>query len=485
MARRLLAVILLMSAAFCFAADKAKELQQLMSVYNQAGQFNGSVLVADQGKIIFEKGYGWANMEWRIPNTPTTKFRLGSITKQFTSMLVMQLVAEGKLSLDDKLSSLLPYYRKDTGGKVTLKHLLTHTSGIPSYTDDSKLYPVMSKESIPVKDFVLKYCSGDLQFEPGTNWRYDNSGYFLLGAILEQATGKPYEALLRERIFEPLGMNDTGYDHLAPVIPRRASGYRRIPTGTYDNAEYLDMSVPYAAGSLYSTVEDLYKWDQALYTEKLLPAKYKEIMWTPVMQNYAFGWGVRSTNGKDDVTTGEKIMAHNGGINGFSSLERRFPEGRELIVLLSNIETGRLNRIADQIHRVLHNQPYAPPKRSAAEAVASIVEARGVDAGIAEYRRLKANEPQQYDFSEGEMNALGYYYLGTKKNSAAIAVLKLNAEEFPRSGNVYDSLGEAYAADGQKELAIANYEKSLQLDPTNKNAEQVLKQLRTPAEPPK
>src|ERR1041385_1514912 len=255
----LLAILALQTSAL--AQDKAAKIDQLISLYQKYGQFNGSALVADNGKVIYRKGVGLANMEWGIPNTPDTKFRLGSITKQFTSMLILQLVEQGKIKLDAKLSDYLPDYRKDTGEKVTIHNLLTHTSGIPSYTGLPNFFQDVSRNPYKVADFVKKYASGDLEFEPGSKFSYSNSGYFILGAIIERVTGKPYEQVLKENIFDPAGMKNTGYDHHDTIIPKRASGYVKTGNG-YINAPYLDMSIPYAAGSLYSTVEDLYLWDQ-------------------------------------------------------------------------------------------------------------------------------------------------------------------------------------------------------------------------------
>src|SRR6516225_7053585 len=286
--------------------DTAAKIDKLMSQYADCCSFTGTVLVSDHDKVIFKEGYGLANREWNIPNTPEVKFRLGSITKQFTSMLIMQQVAKGSIKLDGHISDYLPYYRQDTGSKVTVSQLLSHTSGIPSYTDDPKFFADVSRNYYAVDDFVKKFCSGDLQFEPGTKFHYDNSGYFLLGAILEHVAAKTYEVLLQENILTPVGMHDTGYDHWSPIISRRATGYQDTFDGI-ENAPYLDMSLPYAAGSLYSTVEDIYKWDQALYTDKLLPADLKQKLFTPNLENYGFGWNIHVI-AKDQPSPGKTMI---------------------------------------------------------------------------------------------------------------------------------------------------------------------------------
>ena len=259
------------SSSSAGTAGRAAKIDKLISQYAECCAFTGAVLVSEHDTVIFKKGYGLANREWNIPNTPEVKFRLGSITKQFTSMLIMQQVAKGTIKLDGALSDYLPYYRQDTGSKVTISQLLSHTSGIPDFTDAPK--PDL-RVHYSVDDFVKRFCSGDLQFEPGTKYLYDNHGYFILGAILERVTGKSYEVLLKENIFAPLGMKDSGYDHAANILAKRASGYEQDLTGVVNAAPLLDTGgQPYAAGALYSTVEDLYKWDQALYTDKLVPKR--------------------------------------------------------------------------------------------------------------------------------------------------------------------------------------------------------------------
>jgi CubicO group peptidase (beta-lactamase class C family) len=475
----LLIVCPLWQAAPVSAADspeQAAKIDKFISQYADCCAFTGTILVSDHDRIIFKKGYGLADREWNIPNAPDVKFRVGSITKQFTSMLILQQVAKGSIKLDAHLSDYLPYYRKDTGSKVTISQLLSHTSGIPSYTDDPKFFDDVSRNYYPVDDFVKKFCSGDLQFEPGTKFHYDNSGYFLLGAILEHVTSKPYEALLKENIFGPLGMNDSGYDHSDEIIPRRASGYQQEMDGSVINAPYLEMALPYAAGSLYSTVEDLYKWDQALYANKLLPDALQQKAFTPNLENYGYGWSIR-TIPADEPGGGQTEISHGGGINGFNTLEMRYVGDHDLIVIFNNTPGANLGEMAKGIRAILYGKEPSVPKRPLIYDLGKTVVHQGVDAAIAQYRDLKHNHAGDYDFNEGALNRLGYMLLAKKRNSDAIAIFKLNVEEYPKSGNVYDSLAEAYAKDNQKQLAIENYRKSLELDPKNQNAADGLKEL--------
>ena len=470
--------IIFVSQQIVFAQDHAAKIQELLSLAHKYRQFNGSVLVAENGKVVYKGAYGLANMEWDIPNTPDTKFRLGSITKQFTATVIMQLVEQGKIKLDAKLSDYLPEYRKDTGSKVTIHHLLTHTSGIPSYTSQPGFFENVSRNPYKVDEFVKKYASGDLEFEPGSKYTYNNSGYFLLGAIVERVTGKPYEQVLKENIFDPLGMKNTGYDHHNTILPKRASGYSKTPD-SYTNAAYLDMSIPYAAGSLYSTVEDLYLWDQALYTDKVLSAQSKALMYRPFLDDYAYGWVVTNASFKQNDQP-IQMITHDGGINGFTTTIVRFPKEKNLIVMLDNTGSGYLNKLSDSIAKIIYNQPYEPPKISVVSVIEKTIAEKGVEAGLAQYRDLKAKQAATYDFAEPELNRLGYQLLRSGKPKEAIEILKLNVEAYPAAFNTYDSLAEAYLTINERELALQNYKKSLELNPNNKNAADIIKRLEKP-----
>ena len=467
------AALLLASASLAPAQDHFKKVDELLKQYYDLGLFTGSVLVSDRGKI-YEKGYGLANREWDIPNAPDTKFRLGSITKQFTATLILQLVEQGKIKLDGHITDYLPDYRKDTGDKVTIHNLLTHTSGIPSYTERPDYTSDISRNTFTPADFVKKYVSGDLEFEPGTKFSYDNGGYFILGAIVEKITGKPYEQVLKERIFDPLGMSDTGFDHLETILPKRATGYSKNPTG-FVNSSYVDMSVPYAAGSLYSSARDLYKWDRALYTDKVLSAASRELMFKPNLSNYGYGFFIGETPiGNAKV----KTISHSGGINGFATLIVRLVDSQSAIILLSNVEaTVSLSKISRAITNILYDQPYDAPKRSIAETLMDTYAARGTDAAIAQYRDIKGTKANDYDMSELELTVLASRLIAAKKNADAIAFLKLNTEAFPQSANAQVTLGRIYLTNGDKASALAAAKRALEIDPKNAGAIGLMNQI--------
>ena len=464
-----------------FAQSKAAKIDALLQQYVTNRQFNGTVLVAEKGQVIFKKGYGMANMEWNIPNAPDTKFRLGSITKQFTAMLIMQLVEQGKLKLNGKITDYLPDYPKATGDKITIHHLLTHTSGIPSYTGFPKFFETMSRDPYTPEAFTKEFANLPLEFEPGSKFLYNNSGYFLLGVIIEKVTGKSYADVLKANLLTPLKLTDTGYDLASPILPKRATGYEKRGS-SYVNAPYLDMSIPYAAGSLYSTVEDLYRWDQALYGDNLLSASAKTTMFTPFLEDYAYGWGVGKTKVgqlKDSLL----VIGHGGGINGFNTLISRFPKDQQLVVLLNNTGGAPLNGIRENILRILYDQPVEAPKKPITDLLRQSVMSEPLAQSKQKFNAWKADKA--YSLTEREVNQLGYELMREGKLPEAISVFTLNAEAFPASYNVYDSRGEAYMNMGNKTAAIQDYKKSVELNPRNDNGFAKLKELGEAVESPK
>ena len=458
------------------SSSHAAEIDALVTAFHDAGQFNGSVLVAENGEVIYEHGIGWANIEWEIPNTPDTKHRIGSVTKQFTSALVLQLMEDGEIDLEAPIATYLPGYPAPQGSKVTVHQLLNHTSGIPSYTGLPEFGDEMMREPFTPDELIEVVWDMPLEFEPGTDWAYNNSGYFILGRIIENVTGEEYDDVLEERLLGPLGLADTGYDHHDEIQPREASGYQYTLAG-YEHAPYLDSSLPYAAGMMYSTVRDLYRWDRALYdgAAPFERMETKELWYTPGLADYAYGWSVRDEQiGEEGPTV--RVIEHGGGINGFSTAFVRYPDQQNMIAVIDNTQ-GNASGLAAQIARILYDQPVERPKPEIARSILTTFRDEGIEAGHAEYRRLRAESPDGYDFSEPQLNRLGYYFLGEGDTETAIAVFALNTEQYPDAFNTWDSLGEAYKEAGQTDLAIEHYRKSLALNPGNQNGRRMLQEL--------
>lgn len=315
-------------------AEIAKAIDEFLTKTFKADEPGASVIVVKEGKVIFRKGYGKANMELGVPIEPNMVFRLGSITKQFTAASIMMLAERGKLSITDDITKYLPDYPTQ-GHKITIEHLLTHTSGIKSYTSMPEWLALWRKD-LKLNELVDLFKNQPMEFAPGEKWNYNNSGYVLLGAIIEKLSGQSYEDFLIKNIFEPLDMKDTYYDSTTRIIPRRVSGYSKSAKG-YANAEYLSMSQPYAAGSLMSTVDDLAKWDAALSTDKILRQESLKRAWTPYILNnrkptkYGYGWYMTSIEGS-------RTIEHGGGINGFITDAIRLPDERIYVAILTNRE---------------------------------------------------------------------------------------------------------------------------------------------------
>jgi CubicO group peptidase (beta-lactamase class C family) len=343
MLRRITPFFLL--ATFALAQDPAR-LDQVVQSYTTNNQFMGSVLVARGNDVLFSKSYGQANLEWNIPNTPQTKFRLGSLTKQFTAACILLLEERGKLNINDLVKKYMPD-APAAWDKITLYNVLTHTAGIPNFTAFPD-YPQMEPFATPVDKLVAKFRDKPLDFEPGEKFSYSNSGYVLLGYLIEKISGQSYEKFVQENLFTPLGMKDSGYDSNSAIIPRRAAGYANSPAGPV-NAGYINMTVPHGAGALYSTSEDLLRWEQGLFGGKLLSAASLAKMTTPFKSDYAFGLIVQTVDGR-------KQIAHNGGIEGFNTALAYYPETKITVVALSNINSQAPDQMLPKLAAVAHGQ---------------------------------------------------------------------------------------------------------------------------------
>jgi CubicO group peptidase (beta-lactamase class C family) len=449
-------VRILLLSLFSFAlwaADTSDAIHALLSKYHEQGWFNGSALVADNGAVIFKRGYGMANMEWSIANTPDTKFRLGSVTKQFTAALVLQLVEQGKVDLNAPLTRYLPDYPAKNGDRITVHQLLNHTSGIPGYTELPQFREWALVPSTPAA-FVAKFSKLELLFQPGTKYSYSNSAFFVAGYLVEKITGKSYADVLRERIFEPLGMRDSGYDLPSTLLSKRASGYDVTFDG-YRNAGYIDMTLPYAAGSLYSTVEDLYKWDQGLYGDVVLKPASKEKMFTPGLANQGYGFVVQTRNGV-------KTISHGGAINGFNSVIVREPDTKRLVVLLNNAGGAPLQEMESKIREILRGGPApAMPKPQGAPVLLRTYQSSGIQAVLAQIQ-----SDSVHDMSEGQLSRLAGHLLSVGKPRDALALAKAIVERNPKSANAATLLARAHQATGNRVEALQSYGRALELSET-------------------
>jgi CubicO group peptidase (beta-lactamase class C family)/uncharacterized protein YneR len=312
--------------------ELSAQIDKLLSDVYKPGQPGAAVLVKKQGKVILRKGYGLANLELNVPIEPDMIFRLGSITKQFTAVAILMLAEEGKLSLQDEITRFLPDYPTQ-GNKITVEHLLTHTSGIKSYTDLPEWLPLQRKD-MSVSEIIDLAKDKPMEFAPGERWKYCNSGYILLGAIIEKVSGKTYADFLQERIFGPLGLKSTCYDSTSRIIPRRIPGYTKGNDG-FENASYLSMSQPYAAGSLASSVDNLAAWTESLLAGKLIKRETLEKAFTSYKlkdgldTGYGYGWEISKYEG-------HRLIEHGGGINGFLTYALFFPEDGVFVALLAN-----------------------------------------------------------------------------------------------------------------------------------------------------
>jgi CubicO group peptidase (beta-lactamase class C family) len=332
------------------AQDKIPAVKETVKKYTKSGDLNGVILIAENGKLLFAQSSGMANIAWAIPNDIDTRFRIYSMSKQFTALLIIQLVEAGKIELNKSISTYLPYYRKDVGEKVTIHHLLTHTHGIEE--GYNRLPPFLILD--PAQQLIEKYFSNSFEYQPGEKFKYSGLlGYILLGAIIESVTGKSYRQTLQENILDPLGMKNTFYLDYRTIIEKRAADYFRLKKGF----EYRIQAYPVnadGASCLVSTVEDLLLWDQALYTNKLLSENYMKLLFTPhVTQNsptfYGYGWYI-----SDLDVAGEKkrIYYHSGG--GTTFILRSVSDQRTIITL-NNLMSNKLYDISLELLTLLNN----------------------------------------------------------------------------------------------------------------------------------
>ena len=447
-------------------AVKIKTIDSFMSTIHDQGQFSGAILVATDGKVLYEKGFGFANRQTKEPFTPSTPCYIGSLSKQFVAAGIMILKEQGKLKYEDpirKYFSQLPGFMEP----ITIRNLLTHSSGLAIFDD----YPDMTENDV----FKIILDQDSLRFVPGNKFEYCNANYTLLGMLIAQITNTSLNDFLTENVFKPIGMTSTYIDQVSSTNKKRATGYYLFGD-EYNYSTYIG-----GAASAVSCVDDLYKWDRHLYKPKIITKQNLEEAFEPQnmigedrnygQKSYGFGWFVCLKEEK-------KIVQHDGGFAGFRSYIERQIDDDNTIIVVSNARHSITGQIRQAINNILAGKPYEVPKRSFANWIIEESNKKDMDRAIAEFKGIsKGKDSSQYYFSENEFNSLGYYLLRKNRILDAVKYFELNTEKNPKSGNAFDSLAEAYMKAGDKELAILNYKKSLILNPGNSNAANNLRRL--------
>ncbi|MFZ1528122.1 MAG: serine hydrolase [Ferruginibacter sp.] len=456
------------------AQTKLAKLKKVMQTYHAYNMFDGAVLVAENGKLIYKDAFGLANREWNIPNTTDTKFMIGSVSKPLTAMLTLMQVQKGLLNLDSSLAYYLPEFSKTNGNKIKIRHLLGHSSGMPNYDVIRDFFPRISRQNFSREEYIKIYKDLPLVFEPGSNYNYSSWAYYTLGYLLEKVTGKTYAALMKEDMFDKVGMNSSGSYFHKQIVNKRATGYD-YELGGYASGDFRDQSNTMGTGDLYSTVEDLFKLHLAIGNNKLLSKQLTEDMFTPGIRpwRYGFGW----FNQQFRYTNTDSVFAnyHLGMTEGFISFWLRIPSTNSMVVILCNSSPTEFFGICKSLVKVLYNKP-VEIKQPVHKVMEKIVATKGAAAAVADYKRMKADSAHYY-IDWLSMNYLGEQLYNLKRFEEARIIFENNAAEFPTRDLVLINLAKTFQELGKKEEAIFWYKRTLELFPNFEEARNRLKEL--------
>lgn len=459
-----LTVLILFSFFASKAQNKAAELDKLMNQAHINGVFNGSVLVAENGKVIYRKAFGYANKETKQLLKPEFCFDLASVSKQFTAMGIMILKERSKLSYDDKITKYFPEFPA-YGKDITVRNLLNNTSGMPLYQSFT------TKDNLTNAE-ILKIIEEReaLDANIGERYVYNNAGYVMLGLIIEKVSKMSLAEFLKENIFQPLKMKNSLVGDTPKIdLKNRVLGYSVI--GALDDYEVGHTG----STSMFSNVDDLFLWDQALYTEKLVSKKTIEEAFSPVilndgsLSNYGFGWF---------LTPEKKSVNHSGSDFGYRTFIRRDLDKKNTYIWLTNAGNAITKDVMNvAIENILASKPYEIPRITVISEFQKALEVHSVDDAITITAKSIQSNPNLFMMDDAAINELGYKYLNENKLADASSIFKFNVALNPNSSNVYDSLGEIYLLQKDTVNAIVNYKKSVGLNPDNANAKKVLKKL--------
>lgn len=451
----LLSVLISLGKPVKCQEDKAVTIDSMIHRANRLGVFNGNILIADGGKILYQKAIGWADQTHKTRLTQQHRFHIGSIAKEFNAVAIMLLKEQGKLNLDDKVAQYLPGLPA-WAGKISILNLLQYTSGLP----DVKWTTVKS-DADNMQDLMALQ---QLDFEPGTNYAYNNNNVFLQRRIIEKITGKTFNAFVEEQLLKPCSMTN------ARVDPPASDA---LLTTAFNNEGKADSLIVPISGWTAVTLDDFYKWSQSISSFRLLSPEATKSILVPVRPNTQSGLG-------GGYMEGEHIMRHihDGSAFNYNALLVSDPPKQRTVILMTNNKQGNLYELNTAIQAILDGKPYKQPKKSITGLLQKQMDRLGAKALLREYAKLKKQPSQEYDFdNESSLNEIGYAYLGKNRVDDAILIFEYNTKLFPASGNVFDSLGEAYYKKGDTKKALLNYKRSLELDPGNTNAKAIIETL--------
>lgn len=432
--------------------------------------FSGTVLVARDGAPVFRRSYGLANRAFEIPNRDDTLYQLASITKPFTALLVMMLQEEGKLNIDDKACAYLvdcpPAWQA-----ITVRQLLTHTSGVPNYSSLPDWDETLDSRTYGDGGLAALVRDRPLEFAPGAGFRYSNSGYNLLGSIIERVTGLPFATVMRDRILRPSGMDHTVFNASRRIVPQLATGYYSIGS-TFIEATPQSMTGVSGEAGLSSTVDDLLAWTRALDADRLISASSAAQMIDQTRNNYGLGWEIRTWHD-------HRMIGHAGSGPGYSNMLARFPDQGLTVIVLSNSDEASAGGTARALAGIAFGHSPALPVIQPKARILDAILAEGVDAGLKLYTDMKTAQPGVEAFSTDELLVeIGYDLQGLPAMAEARRIFNFALQQYPQSAYSHDGLADVAAAEGDIVGAVSHFEKSLQIDPDNHYAADGLQRLK-------
>ena len=456
-----------------YSGELTSRLDSILDLYHTKNNFNGSVLIAEHGEVLYKNGFGYANIEHEIPNTPENKYRIASISKQFTSMLVLQMVEKGKMSLDSTIRTYIPEYPEPQGDKIAIHHLLSHTSGMPHYGGIPGFFEKYGRQHFTHREFVELFWDLDLIYKPGEEYSYSSFGYYLLGYILERVSGQDYASLLDEQILEPLGMENTGIEDHRRILNKRSYGYNHL-LDYYERAQFRDLSTALATGDMYTTPLDMVRWEGALLNNTLLDAELQDLLFEPNLEGYGYGFrmGYEKLNEEDSVY----YHQHTGGTNGFTSISTRLPGDEYYILVFCNTRPGEIRSINHNIINLLYEYEvdFSP---SVPIAAARILERESLQESLNFIKEKASNENEDDGVEINDIYRIGSDLIHLDRVDEAIEFYKLGVDLFPESARAHVMLGDAYHSAEKKQKAIQCYAQALLLEPEDDRALERLKDI--------